>query len=189
MIRFLFKITFVFLLLCSRQSFCQAPDKWHEAEKNIKRLRPTEFSQLPKSIVKALQVRRCQIPQSPDVPKLHNIIRGKFANPTQNDWAVLCSRNHSSSILIFWNGSTKSVSEIEKSSDLDWLQGSSEGKIGYSRIINPADKKYILDHYRGYGGPKPPLINHEGINVIFSGKASTIRYFHRKKWLRLQGAD
>ena len=191
MTRILFKFVGVVILLNFSQVCClsQPLDKWQYAEMAIKRLSPVAFPQLPKAIIKSLQKRGCRIPQADDFPEPHNVIRGQFANPKQNDWAVLCSRKHKSSILIFWNASTTSVSELATSPDLGWMQGTGENRIGYSRAIAPANKKDILDHFKSYGGAKPPPINHFGINDAFVGKASSIHYLYRGKWLQLQGAD
>jgi hypothetical protein len=46
-----------------------------------------------------------------------------------------------------------------------------------------------MRHYRAYGGPKPPNIDHQGIDDAFIEKASTTHYFHQGKWLKLTGAD
>jgi hypothetical protein len=46
-----------------------------------------------------------------------------------------------------------------------------------------------VEHYKAYGGEKPPAIDHEGINDLFYGKASEVLYFYRGKWLHLTGAD
>jgi hypothetical protein len=46
-----------------------------------------------------------------------------------------------------------------------------------------------MRHYRGYGGPQPPPIDHHGIDDAFLEKASITWYFNNGKWLRLQGAD
>lgn len=167
-----------------------AQDKWEMADEATVRLKPEAFSQLPENIVSDLQTRGCTIPQSFDNPTPHNVIRGQFAKPNQFDWAVLCSRNRFSSILVFWNGSTKSVAEIARSDDKSFLQGiDGAGKIGFSRAIGVVDKDYILEHYRAYGGKKPPRIKHQGINDAYVEKASSVRYFYQKKWLELQGAD
>jgi hypothetical protein len=64
-----------------------------------------------------------------------------------------------------------------------------KGTIGFSRYISTVDKQYIASHYRAYGGRKPPVITHHGISDAFLGKASTVHYRHRGKWLELQGAD
>ena len=69
------------------------------------------------------------------------------------------------------------------------MQGIGGGKIGYSRALSPAGADYILSVYQAYGGPKPPPIDHQGIDDAFLEKASTVHYFHEGKWLRLTGAD
>jgi hypothetical protein len=46
-----------------------------------------------------------------------------------------------------------------------------------------------MRHYLGYGGPKPPPMNHQGIDDAFLEKASVTYYYYRGKWLQLTGAD
>ena len=168
----------------------KSQDKWEVEDSNIKRLPPTAFPQLPKKIIHYLQVRRCTVPQSDVYSQPHNVIRGQFARRGQYDWAVLCSRKRISSIIVFWNGSAKRPSEIAKSEDKTYLQSTDEHRgIGFSRVIGVVGKKFILDHYRAYGGLKPPPITHQGIDDGFMEKASVVLYFHRHRWLELQGAD
>ena len=167
-----------------------AQDKWRIADEAAVRLKPSVFSQLPKNIVSYLQKRGCTVPQVFGETKPHNVIRGEFARSGQFDWAVLCSRKRVSAILVFWNGSTKSVSETARAEDRNFLQTISEGgKVGFSRAIDVVGKDYILEHYREYGGRKPPRIKHQGINDAFVEKASSVHYFYRKRWLELLGAD
>jgi len=167
-----------------------AQDKWQAGGDLLVRLKPAVFSQLPKSVISYLQKRGCTIPQVFGETKPHNVIRGQFAKPNQFDWAVLCSRNRVSSILVFWNGSTKSVAEIARENDEVYSQTMNDGReVGFDRLIGVVGKDYILEHYREYGGRKPPPIKHQGINDAFVEKASTVRYFYRGRWLELQGAD
>jgi hypothetical protein len=169
-----------------------AQDKWQIADEATVRLKPSAFSQLPKNIVSYLEARGCTVPQIFGETKPHNVIRGEFAKSGQFDWAVLCSRNRVSVILVFWNGSIKSVAEIARADDRDFLQtgaGDDGSKAIFSRAIDVVDKDYILEHYREYNGTKPPPIKHQGINDAYVEKASTVRYFHRGRWLELQGAD
>jgi hypothetical protein len=119
----------------------------------------------------------------------HNVIKGEFSQPGQTDWAVLCSVNRVSSVLVFWNGSERNPAEIGKRKDVDGLQSWSGGRIVYSRAIEPVGRGYIHEHYKAYGGEKPPTIDHEGINDLFYGKASEVRYLYQGKWLHLTGAD
>ena len=91
---------------------------------------------------------------------------------------------------MFWRGSTKHVAKIARTPDRDYLQTITEGgRIGFSRAIEAVGRDYILNHYKEYGGRKPPLIRHQGINDAYVEKASVIHYYHRRKWFELQGAD
>lgn len=58
----------------------------------------------------------------------------------------------------------------------------------FETAIAPVSRKYILDHYRAYGGPKPPPIDQQGIDCS-SGMSASILYLYKGKWLMLQGAD
>ncbi len=165
-------------------------DKWTKADIETPRLSPKMFTQLPASIVSHLEKRRCTVPQSFAGGKPHNVISGEFIKRGQSDWAVLCSINRTSSILIFVGGSVSNVLKIAESQDSGFLQTiDGDGTVGFSRQIGVVDGAYIEDHYREYGGPKPPPITHSGIEDAFLEKASTIHYYHRGKWLALQGAD
>ena len=105
------------------------------------------------------------------------------------DWAVLCSVNGASSILVFWNGSAGSPAELAGAEDKNYLQGLGGDKIGFSRGISAVGKDHITQHFQAYGGPKPPPIDHQGINDAFLEKASIVEYFFAGKWLQLAGAD
>lgn len=184
-------LTLIFIIsVLAFSSQVNAQDKWQIADEATVRLKPSAFSQLPKNIVSYLKARGCTIPQIFGETKPHNVIRGEFAKSGQFDWAVLCSRNRVSAILVFWNGSTKSVAEIAQADDRGYLQTISEGGgAGFSRAIDVVDRDYILEHYWEYNGTKPPPIKHQGISDAFVEKASTVRYFYRGRWLELQGAD
>ena len=180
-------ITFTVLFVLSS---VKGQHQWDIAESKINRLPPAAFYHLPKKITSYLERERCTVPQYYGYAKPHNVIRGQFARIGQHDWAVLCSRNGISSTLIFWNGSTKKISEIAKSEDKAYLQTTDDpGGIGFSRVISAAGKNYIRDHARWYHGPKPPPITHQGIEDAFMEKASVILYYYRHTWLQLQGAD
>jgi hypothetical protein len=171
----------------------QLPDdlkeKFDRADRQVVRLLPKAFPQLPGNIVRELERRGCTIPQETFTKKPHNVIRGEFARPGQMDWALLCSVNRVSTILIFWNGSEKNAAESATMEDRIFLQGVTPDRIGFSRGITPVGKDFIARHYQAYGGPKPPDIDHQGIDDAFIEKASTTHYFYKGKWLELTGAD
>lgn len=164
-------------------------EKLREADLKVTRLPPSAFPELPTDIRRELERRGCTVPQVWADKKPHNVIKGELTGKGQNDWAVLCSLNRVSTILIFRNASDREPLELARESDIDKLQGVGGEVIGYSRAISPVGRKYILDHHRAYGGPKPPTIDHQGIDDAFVGKGSVVRYFHAGRWLQLTGAD
>jgi hypothetical protein len=191
------RVVLTVLTLMLVQGQVPSPESWAEAERNIKRLPPSAFANLPKPIIAQLEQRGCTIPQaSPELDqrlvRRHNVVHGRFSRPGQVDWAVLCSVGGKTSILVFWGGPSRCPSELALGGDGDYLQGWTEGTIVNSRILDVADQAYIAEHYRRYredGAPKPPPLNHQGINDVFGGKASVVHYCYRGEWLRLQGMD
>jgi hypothetical protein len=117
------------------------------------------------------------------------VIRGEFFARGEAGWAVLCSVNGSTALLAFRNDRDTHPDTVAMSEDQNYLQGMGGDKIGYSHGIIAAGRDFIARHYRAYGGPEPPPIDHQGIDDAFLEKASVTWYFHKGKWLRLQGAD
>jgi hypothetical protein len=161
---------------------------WNAADRATRRL-PPAFPEIPKSVRMELERRGCTIPQTSGSTRPENIIKGHFTSHDRVDWAALCSVRRTSTILVFRGGSAQSVSALASSPDVGFLQTLGFGAIGFSRLIEVADKKFIEDHHRAYGGPKPPLIDHEGIDDVYVEKASSVRYWYRGRWLTLQGSD
>lgn len=196
-------------VLLAAASIGHSQDNWTQAEREISYSPPTAFAQLPPKIQSALRSRGCRIPQTYMGSALHNVIRGQFARRGQTDWAILCSKervskvlqradngwaSHTlkeniSSILIFWNQSERAPAEIGPAPDRNFLTPLANGKIGYSRAISPVGEGFIMTHFRAYGGPKPPPIDHDGIGDEFLEKGSVVHYFYRGRWLRLTGSD
>ena len=102
---------------------------------------------------------------------------------------MLCSKNGKSSIYIIWGSKQACPSEIEIKDDKDFLQTVDEKKVGYSRVISSASKESILEHQKGYGGPLPKKLDHQGIDDGFAEKASTTYFCENGIWLALTGAD
>lgn len=165
------------------------PDKWDAADALVRRLAPDAFPELPANVKKELEKRQCTVPQTFISTQPHNVIRGEFASKGQEDWAVLCSSGRMSAILVFWGGSAKDVFAFPPGPDKNYLQGIGGDEIGYSKMIEVVGEDYILEHYKRYGGPVPPPITHDGINVAFVEKASSVLYFEKGEWLSLTGAD
>ena len=104
-------------------------------------------------------------------------------------WAVLCSVNNLTTLLVFRDDRDGAPMTLDTGEERGFLQGLGGDRIGYSRGIGAVNRDFIVRHYRAYGGPKPPPIDHDGIDDAFLGKASVVRYFYRGRWMALQGAD
>jgi hypothetical protein len=156
-----------------------ASSPWHVlpgADEPPKRLKPSAFPELPPAVRTELSRRGCTIPQPDEATHPENVIHGRFTTARQTDWAVLCSVRGNSAILVFRGGSVSAVARIAA------LPDSNERELGV------ADAAFIRQHYDSYGGPKPPPLDHEGIEDI-AGMASEVRYWYRGRWLKLTGAN
>ena len=176
-------------LLAGTSSGQRTFPEFDRANEETVRLLPDAFDDLPSSVREELKRRGCTIPQVYSGVERSNIVRGRFTAPDQIDIAVMCSRDHVSSILIFQEESTTMVKELASAPDLNYLQGIGGGVIGFSRALGVAGPRYIQEHYEAYGGPEPPPLNHDGVNDVFVGKASVVWYWYEGQWLQLTGAD
>lgn len=173
------------------QARAQAARDWQararEAAGGIRRLSIDAFPELPQAVAGVLKARRCTIPQPSGAAR--NVIRGEFFEKGKTGWAVLCSVNGSTALLVFRNDGDANPETLITSEDRGYVQEIGNGRIEYSREITAVDRGFIMDHYRAYGGREPPPVDHQGIDDAFLGKASVTWYHHKGKWLRLQGAD
>ena len=154
-------------------------------------LQPSAFPDLSASIRQDLEQRGCTVPQSYPDSTPHNVIRGRFTSSDEVDVAVLCAKDSTTTILVFRGASTDSVVELASQPHLDEpIAGDTAAISWHSRAIDSADSTYIRIRFDRHGGPKPPpVLDHEGINDIYVGKASVVWYWYGGRWLQLQGAD
>ena len=149
-------------------------------------LSPAAFPELPKKIRVDLQKRRCKIPQIFEDKQSANVIHGEFAKPGQTDWAVLRQIGRTTSIWIFWNGSEIKPTRFASSSIESSTEFTEDGRTGNIRGISTVGKREIMASYRLF---KPPPIDHQGIADGLAGKASSINYLYRGKWLGWASSD
>lgn len=176
--------TFVIFLTSPLNS---AEIDWDKAEQEIRRPPPSAFTELPSQIITALEKQGCTIPQVYDEAKPHNLITGSFADRRQLDWAVLCSRDGKSSLIVFWGGPSRCPPKPLEAADRDFLQGIGGDAAGYSRRINAIGRGKILEFYFNVKGGSLPPIDHQAIENLFVDKTSFVLYCHQGKWLELSG--
>ena len=185
-------VTVVALLGSATGASAQVPAAldWDRADEATVRLGPSSFPDLSDDVRRALERRGCTIPQDYNYKTPHNIIRGRFTTSTEDDLAVLCSKERVSLILVFRSGSPANVLEVASRPDREYLQGLGDSNIGFSRLLGVASQKYIRKYYANHIGPEPlPPLDHDGIEDAFDGKGSVIWYWDNGQWLDLPGAD
>src|ERR1700744_4227940 len=82
-------------------------------------LPPATFTELPAPVLHDLEKRHCMIPQTYEARNPENVIHGAFREPGSNDWAVLCSQDGTSTLLVYWNGASAKPAELAAQVDSD----------------------------------------------------------------------
>ncbi|HLK69445.1 MAG TPA: hypothetical protein VKU19_38705 [Bryobacteraceae bacterium] len=155
-----------------------APTPAAEPVRKTARLPVGAFPSLPPAIAGVLRARGCLVPQPTAGGPRRNVIRGDFFARGETGWAVLCSAGNRTSLLAFRNDRDVHPDNVASGVDSD-----------NSRELTAVGRDFIMGHYRAYGGPEPPPIDHQGIDDSFLEKASITWYYFNGKWRQLQGAD
>ena len=142
----------------------------------IRRLGVEAFPQLPTAVAGVLRARNCRVPQPLADGAPRNVIRGEFIAKGEAGWAVFCSANNSTALLAFRNDRDTNPDTVTTSEDRSYMQGPDGEEPGYSHQIAAVGRDFIMRHYRAYGGPQPPPIDHQGIDDAFLEKASVTHY-------------
>lgn len=177
------QIVFLTLLAVPLLAAQHTREDWSRADEAIVRLKPDAFPNLPERVRAVLAQRGCTVPQPYDAgAKERNVLSGHFTSSGGADWAVLCSHQKRSSILIFPGGHSAHVDTIGEEPDSQYLQLVDQGrKIGYSRLLTVASAKQVRHHFAHS--------NHDGIFDSFTGKASLLWYSSGGKWMKVMAGD
>ncbi len=158
----------------------------------IRKMQPADVAELPAPFVEKLNSRGCAIPQFGELGRAGatagdpatageptNVIHGEFARRGQEDWAVLCSKGGSSTIVIFWGRTTACPASLARLEDAHYLKRGADKKMRYSRSIRALGKVELGDR-GGIAGLKD--FSHQGIDDRFVGKSSAFFYCSGGKW-------
>lgn len=182
-----YRVVAAVLLLLSFSTGAQAvQDEWEAADRETQRVAPSEVRGLPEAIRQYLEALGCTIPVPAWSDGLTNVVRGEYRRPGQDDWAVLCSIDRVSRILVFWNGDVSEVPVLAEAPDRQYLQRDESGRLLFSRAIGNVNPNGI--RHRWPAGHLP-AVAHAGIEDHFLGKASIIHYHFDERWITLQGSD
>jgi hypothetical protein len=153
---------------------------------HVRRLQPADFPLLPQAFVEKLNTRGCTIPQydsgeaaSDADAEPNNVIHGEFVRHGQEDWAVLCSKGATSTIVIFWEKPTACPASLARLDDAHYLKLGKDKTLHYSRSIRALGEAN-LDKRSGLSTLRP--LPHQGIDDRFVGKSSSFFYCNEGKW-------
>lgn len=164
--------------------------EWTIAARQIRRLPPASFSELPKPFIAELEQLGCTVPQSDYSGGRTNVIQGSFGAAGQRDWAVLCSRGGASVIFLYWGGPAQCPRELRSASDAGFLQGLGEGRIGFSRGINKTASYHVYPDLDDTASvDREVQLDHDAIDDAFEGKASTVYFCRNGTWVAFSGMD
>ena len=150
-------------------------------------LPPSSFTEIPAPIRRDLEKRRCLIPQTYQARTPENAIHGSFRESGSTDWAVLCSQNGTSTLLIYWGDSSGKPAEIAAQLDIDTADPHNETNLlGYARGLDPASPNSIRDTLANK--PYGPF-DHDGIKDSHIEKSALIHYFKDGTWMTLQASE
>lgn len=151
----------------------------------IRRLPLSAFPELPAPVRDVLQERRCTVPQTYQARRPENVIQGEFWQKGSRDWAVLCSHDGASFLLVFHGNALGLPVELESGKDIERLQPRSNGTLGFAWGLDIAQS----DDVRRVAGGKSHLYDHDGIQASIVETSSRIYYYLNGKWLQFDGAE
>ena len=169
------------------------------AFERIRYLLPTAIPELPQKIASWITEKSFRIPQAQhELPC--NYTQGEFYKKGQYDWAVLCSKDSISSIIVFGQGRTDHPSIIASSMDKNYLEQAPYAPLRYKwynyfREIGTADSTKVKEsieydndtHAEGFQSfQRSHQADHDGI-YDFGDKSVTIFYYQYGKWLQIHG--
>src|ERR1700753_1613251 len=150
-------------------------------------LPPSSFTELPAPVLKDLERRHCMIPQSFEARTPENVIHGAFRQAGSTDWAVLCSQDGTSMLIVYWGGSAAHYAELAVQADIDTADPHDETSVlGYARAIDPASPSSIGETLANK--PYGPF-DHDGIKDAHVEKSSVIHYYKNGTWMTLQSSE
>jgi hypothetical protein len=143
----------------------------------IRLLPVSSFPQLPAPVVQQLDQRDCMIPQTYEAHQPENVIHGSFEKKGSDDWAVLCSVNHITTLYVFFQSDPGNALPLRHQPDTEWL--GVEWSLDYGSAWGIATRPAHLMN------PKSNA-DHDGIEDAFVEHSSTVHYFQNGQWTTLE---
>ncbi|MBT9330984.1 hypothetical protein [Paracidobacterium acidisoli] len=150
---------------------------------HIRLLPPASFPELPPGVKQQLVLRHCMIPQTYEARAPENVIHGAFERKGSSDWAVLCSQNGTSALLVFFGDAVEKPMTLRAQPDNEWLGAEYAGAM-YGSAWGIAARSADTMH-----GRQVDAFDHDGIEDAHLERSSVIHYYQDGKWLARASGD
>ena len=155
----------------------------------VRRLPLNAFPDLPNAVVEQLNQRQCLIPQSYEAHHPENVVHGSLERAGSSDWAVLCSSEGKTSLLVFFGSAPGKPAVLATEPETKRLQRhDSSGVLGFNWAIEPASPQKV--HEAQSGMEKRPLRpDHDALADITLDRTTIYRFFKKGSWTVVDTSD
>ncbi len=152
---------------------------------SIRTLPPASFPDLPAAVRMELEKRQCMIPQTYQAKAPENVIQGEFYKKGSRDWAVLCSRNATSTLLVFSGDAAQGPAELATHKDAEMTQTQlATPTLGFAWGIDTVHPRRIRSLSAGKDS-----YDHDGVEDSLLSHGSSIHYWQDGAWKTLAGDE
>lgn len=158
----------------------------HQIAYRIRLLPLASFPAVPQGIRTELEARSCMVPQTYEAHAPENVLHGAFERQGANDWAVLCSTNGSTSLLVFFADRQNAPFTLASGKNSQWIAVAPTGQVlGFAwgiDAVGPAEM--ALDTHAA-----PETFDHDGVRGEFIAASPTLHYFQKGEWTSFSPSD
>jgi hypothetical protein len=155
----------------------------------IHHLPVASFPQIPMVIQSVLSDRNCLIPQTYEAHRPENVIQGSFERAGSSDWAVLCSRHGTVSLLVFFGSDPEHPFTLATAPETEKLQvHDPTGVLGFNWGIDPASPEQVREAQAGMY-PRPPKVSHFAVADSIVEHSTEYHYYSNGAWTLLPTPD
>ncbi len=154
----------------------------------FRRLPVSSFPEIPSPIAATLAQRGCMIPQTWQAHRPENVIHGSFQRPGSQDWAVLCSVNGLTSLLVFFSDASAPQPATPQPIELvQWPETSRlqkhdpTGVLGFNWGIDAATPAQFHDAFASQDTP-PTTPDHDSVADSVIDRRTIYHLFAQGKW-------
>jgi hypothetical protein len=148
----------------------------------IRHLPVSSFPELPATVQAELNRRGCLIPQTYEAHRPENVIHGSFEKPGTLDWAVLCSAQGKTSLLVFFASAPEKPLILGSSPETQRLQAhDSSGVLGFNWGIDPKSPEQVRDAQTGME-PRPVKLDHDAVGDTVVEHRTVVHFFSKSVW-------